>query len=68
MDQLSLVQLFPLVLISGKKFWGFPLFAGGCASAHRSVLTQNSDVADLCNQMMLKLRDFYDPNKVSKGS
>ncbi|XP_006655651.1 inactive protein kinase SELMODRAFT_444075-like [Oryza brachyantha] len=49
---------------SGKKFWGFPLFAGGCASGHRSVLTQNSDVADLCNQLMLKLRNFYDPNKI----
>uniref|UniRef100_A0A0E0ILC7 Uncharacterized protein n=1 Tax=Oryza nivara TaxID=4536 RepID=A0A0E0ILC7_ORYNI len=47
----------------GKKSWEFPLFAGGCASGHRSVLIQNSDVAYLCNQMMLKLRDFYDPSK-----
>uniref|UniRef100_A0A0E0B4G6 Uncharacterized protein n=1 Tax=Oryza glumipatula TaxID=40148 RepID=A0A0E0B4G6_9ORYZ len=53
---------------SGKKFWEFPLFAGGCASGHRSVLIQNSDVAYLCNQMMLKLRDFYDPSKVQKGA
>uniref|UniRef100_A0A0D3H854 Uncharacterized protein n=1 Tax=Oryza barthii TaxID=65489 RepID=A0A0D3H854_9ORYZ len=52
----------------GKKFWEFPLFAGGCASGHRSVLIQNSDVAYLCNQMMLKLRDFYDPSKVQKGA
>uniref|UniRef100_I1QPV4 Uncharacterized protein n=1 Tax=Oryza glaberrima TaxID=4538 RepID=I1QPV4_ORYGL len=67
-DTILLLAVMLLPHRSGKKFWEFPLFAGGCASGHRSVLIQNSDVAYLCNQMMLKLRDFYDPSKVQKGA
>ncbi|CAL4901515.1 unnamed protein product [Urochloa decumbens] len=50
---------------SGRKFWSFPFFAGDCASGHRAVLNQKSDVSELCSQMMLKLRDVYDPNKIN---
>lgn len=52
---------FPL---SGRKFWGFPLFAGDCASGHKNMLDQKSDVSELCSQMMLKLHDVYDSSKV----
>ncbi|GJN15373.1 hypothetical protein PR202_gb02281 [Eleusine coracana subsp. coracana] len=38
------------------QFWGFPFFAGSCASGHRAVLNQTSDVSELCSQMMQKLR------------
>ncbi|KAF8726883.1 hypothetical protein HU200_019363 [Digitaria exilis] len=50
---------------SGRKFWGFPLFARDCASGHKAVLNQMSDVDELCSQMMLNLRDVYDPNKIN---
>ncbi|KAG8067427.1 hypothetical protein GUJ93_ZPchr0005g15156 [Zizania palustris] len=50
---------------SVRKFWGFPLFAGDCASGHKNVLSQKSDVNELCAEMMLKLRNFYDPSKIS---
>ena len=54
---------------SGKKLWGFPKFAGDCASGHRRFLAGNaleirSDIADTCSQMMLQLQEVYDPNKV----
>ncbi|KAJ6794641.1 inactive protein kinase [Iris pallida] len=54
---------------SGRK-WGFPRFAGDCASGHRrshpgTALEQKSDIADLCSQMMLQLHDVYDPNKIN---
>jgi len=50
---------------SGRKFWGFPFFAGDCASGHKAVLNQKSDVSELCSQMMLKLHEVYDPNKIN---
>nr|CAB3460565.1 unnamed protein product [Digitaria exilis] len=50
---------------SGRKFWGFPLFARDCASGHKAVLNQMSDVDELCSQMMLNLRGVYDPNKIN---
>lgn len=50
---------------SGRKFWGFPLFAGDCASGHKNMLDQKSDISELCSQMMLKLHDVYDANKVN---
>lgn len=54
---------------SGRKLWGFPRFAGDCASGHRRSLAGTtmeirSDIADTCSQMMLQLQDVYDPNKV----
>ncbi|XP_047043906.1 inactive protein kinase SELMODRAFT_444075-like [Lolium rigidum] len=49
---------------SGKRPWGFPFFAGGCATGHAAAPVQRSDVSELCTQMMLRLRDLYDPNKV----
>lgn len=50
---------------SGRKFWGFPLFAGDCASGHKTMLDQKSDVSELCSQMMLKLHDVYDASKIN---
>jgi hypothetical protein len=56
-------ELSPLLLLLlGRKFWGFPFFAGSCASGHKAVLNQRSDVAELCSQMVRKLGDVYDPN------
>ncbi|GFZ08135.1 kinase with adenine nucleotide alpha hydrolases-like domain-containing protein [Actinidia rufa] len=55
---------------SGRKLWGFPRFAGDCASGHRrshsgTSSEQKSDITDSCSQMILQLHDVYDPNKVS---
>ncbi|XP_073115157.1 inactive protein kinase SELMODRAFT_444075 [Elaeis guineensis] len=55
---------------SGRKLWGFPRFAGDCASGHRkshfgTTLEQKSDITDTCTQMMLQLHDVYDPNKIN---
>lgn len=55
---------------SGRKLWGFPRFAGDCASGHRrsqsgTSLEQKSDIADTCSQMILQLQDVYDPNKIN---
>ncbi|XP_077217245.1 inactive protein kinase SELMODRAFT_444075-like [Tasmannia lanceolata] len=54
---------------SGRK-WGFPRFAGDCASGHRrshsgSISEQKGDITDSCSQMMLQLHDVYDPNKIN---
>jgi hypothetical protein len=49
--------------ISGRKFWGFPLFAGDCASGHKSMLDQKYDISEQCDQMMKKL-DAYHKDKV----
>ncbi|CAM0953290.1 unnamed protein product [Alopecurus aequalis] len=54
----------PPATSSGKRSWGFPLFAGGCATGHTAAPVQRSDVSELCAQMMLRLRDLYDPTKV----
>ncbi|KAK1285999.1 hypothetical protein QJS10_CPB20g00537 [Acorus calamus] len=55
---------------SGRKLWGFPIFAGDCASGHRrshlgTTLEQKSDISDSCSQMMLQLHEVYDPNKIN---
>lgn len=55
---------------SGRKLWGFPRFAGDCASSHRkshsgTALEQKSDISNSCSQMMLQLHDVYDSDKVS---
>ncbi|KAG8380075.1 hypothetical protein BUALT_Bualt07G0155900 [Buddleja alternifolia] len=54
---------------SGRK-WGFPRFAGDCASGHRrsqagTSSEQKYDITDTCSQMILQLQDVYDPNKVN---
>ncbi|EOY27085.1 hypothetical protein SCA6_019647 [Theobroma cacao] len=54
---------------SGRK-WGFPRFAGDCASGSRksqsgSSSEQKSDITDSCSQMILQLHDVYDPNKIN---
>ncbi|KAL6618675.1 hypothetical protein ACP70R_033814 [Stipagrostis hirtigluma subsp. patula] len=63
-DSILLLVIIP-PQSTGRKFWGFPLFAGDCASGHKAVLNQKSDVSELCSQMMQKLRDVYDPSKVN---
>ncbi|XVF25111.1 hypothetical protein REPUB_Repub13aG0185800 [Reevesia pubescens] len=52
---------------SGRK-WGFPRFAGDCASRKSqsgSSSEQKSDITDSCSQMILRLHDVYDPNKIN---
>lgn len=54
---------------SGRK-WGFPRFAGDCASGHRRAhlgtsSEQKIDITDSCSQMILQLHDVYDPNKIN---
>ncbi|KAK9282043.1 hypothetical protein L1049_004955 [Liquidambar formosana] len=55
---------------SGRKLWGFPRFAGDCASGHRrshsgASTEQKCDINDSCSQMILQLHDVYDPNKIN---
>ncbi|PPS01984.1 hypothetical protein GOBAR_AA18686 [Gossypium barbadense] len=48
--------------------WGFPRFAGDCASRKSqlgSSSEQKSDITDSCSQMILQLHDVYDPNKIN---
>ena len=54
----------------GRKLWGFPRFAGDCASSHKKCqatksVEQKIEITDSCSQMILQLHDVYDPNKVS---
>lgn len=59
------------VHISGKKLlWGLPRFPRDCTNAHHwslsgTLLEQKIDITDSCSQVMLQLRDIYDPDKVS---
>lgn len=58
-----------LISSSGRKIWGFPRFAGDCASGHKksyvgTTAEQKCDITDSCSQMILQLHDVYDPNKV----
>ncbi|CAL1360741.1 unnamed protein product [Linum trigynum] len=56
---------------SGRKLWGFPRFAGDCASGHKkshhpgATSEQRGDITDSCSQMILQLHDVYDPNKIN---
>ncbi|KAK7402270.1 hypothetical protein VNO78_14401 [Psophocarpus tetragonolobus] len=56
---------------SGRRLWGFPRFAGDCASGHKkstsgsSSSEQKNDITDSCSQMILQLHDVYDPNKIN---
>lgn len=54
----------------GRKLWGFPRFAGDCASGHRKSHSgasseQQCEITDSCSQMILQLHDVYDPNKIN---
>ncbi|KAI4329165.1 hypothetical protein L6164_021458 [Bauhinia variegata] len=55
---------------SGRRLWGFPRFAGDCASGHKKSNSgtsseQTFDITDTCSQMILQLHDVYDPNKIN---
>ncbi|OIW09009.1 hypothetical protein TanjilG_05985 [Lupinus angustifolius] len=56
---------------SGRRLWGFPRFAGDCASGHKKSHTtgtsseQKTDITDSFSQMILQLHDVYDPNKIN---
>ncbi|PIA43060.1 hypothetical protein AQUCO_02000482v1 [Aquilegia coerulea] len=68
-DCITLLVVVPAIS-SGKKLWGFPRFAGDCASGHKRSLIgtsseQKFDLTDSCSQMMLQLHDVYDPNKIN---
>ncbi|XP_065866971.1 inactive protein kinase SELMODRAFT_444075-like [Euphorbia lathyris] len=54
----------------GRRLWGFPRFAGDCASGHKkthigATSEQKCDITDSCSQMILQLHDVYDPNKIN---
>ncbi|KAK4786149.1 hypothetical protein SAY86_002838 [Trapa natans] len=54
----------------GRRFWGFPRFAGDCASGHRKSLSgstseQKIEITDSCSQMILRLHNVYDSNKIN---
>jgi len=63
--------MIAFTISSGRRLWGFPRFAGDCASGHRkshnsgATSDQRCDITDSCSQMILQLHDVYDPNKVS---
>ncbi|PQM33373.1 inactive protein kinase isoform X1 [Prunus yedoensis var. nudiflora] len=55
---------------SGRKFWGFPRFAGDCANGNRKSHSGTTselkcDISDSCSQMILQLHEVYDPNKIN---
>ncbi|KAG4400199.1 hypothetical protein AAZX31_07G010100 [Glycine max] len=55
---------------SGRRLWGFPRFAGDCASGIKkyppgTISEQKSDLTDSCSQMILQLHNVYDPNKIN---
>ncbi|KAI4387360.1 hypothetical protein MLD38_005198 [Melastoma candidum] len=55
---------------SGRKFWAFPKFAGGCArddreTCSRSVGDWRKDIADAYSRMILRLHDLYDSDKIN---
>ncbi|KAK4354503.1 hypothetical protein RND71_026697 [Anisodus tanguticus] len=68
-DCITLVVVVPSQN-SGKKVWGFPMFAGDCAHGHRKSHSVNSteqklDLTDSYSQMILQLQDVYDPTKIN---
>ncbi|RVX16922.1 Inactive protein kinase [Vitis vinifera] len=61
---------FPWCFLWCRKLWGFPRFAGDCASGHRKSHSgasseQQCEITDSCSQMILQLHDVYDPNKIN---
>ncbi|KAM5579346.1 inactive protein kinase [Rosa sericea] len=55
---------------SGRKLWGFPRFAGDCASGNKKSQSGTTselkgDISDSCSQMILQLHEVYDPNKIN---
>ncbi|XP_054781642.1 inactive protein kinase SELMODRAFT_444075-like isoform X2 [Prosopis cineraria] len=55
---------------SGRRLWVFPRFAGDCASGSKkspsgTTSEQKCDITDSCSQMILRLHDVYDPNKIN---
>ncbi|CAA0821127.1 Protein kinase protein with adenine nucleotide alpha hydrolases-like domain [Striga hermonthica] len=72
-DCITLLVVFSSSQLSGRKLWGFPRFAGDCASGHRAARAhstgtsseQKSEITDSCSQMILQLHDVYDPNKIN---
>ncbi|KAF6164738.1 hypothetical protein GIB67_040990 [Kingdonia uniflora] len=67
-DCITLLVVVP-AYTSGKKLWGFPLFSGDCASGHRrssqgTNSDQKCDIADSYSQMMHKLHDKYNLDKI----
>lgn len=53
----------------GKKIWEFARFTSDCTTSHRRSLSgtvsdKKDDIVDSCSQMVLRLQDVYDPEKV----
>ncbi|XP_049398528.1 inactive protein kinase SELMODRAFT_444075-like isoform X1 [Solanum stenotomum] len=68
-DYITLLVVVPSQS-SGRKMWGFPMFAGDCANGPRKSHSgnsseQKSDLTDSYSQMILQLQDVYDPTKIN---
>ncbi|CAI0543819.1 unnamed protein product [Linum tenue] len=69
-DCIRLLVILPLHS-PGKRVWGFSRFTGGdCSAGNKklsfsaSMLNQRDEVSELCSQMMNRLRDAYDIDKI----
>ncbi|XP_015061539.1 LOW QUALITY PROTEIN: inactive protein kinase SELMODRAFT_444075-like [Solanum pennellii] len=65
-DYITLLVVVPSQS-SGRKIWGFPMFAGDCANGPRKSHNseQKSDLTYSYSQMILQLQDVYDPTKIN---
>ncbi|KAM1605496.1 hypothetical protein PS2_026242 [Malus domestica] len=66
-DYVKLLAVIPSH--SSKRIWDFARFTNDCTTSHRrslsgTMLDNKDDIVDSCSQMMLQLRDVYDPEKI----
>lgn len=68
-DYIKLLVVIPSPNSGKKLLWGLPRFPRDCTNAHHwslsgTLLEQKIDITDSCSQVMLQLRDVYDPDKI----
>ncbi|CAN6680880.1 unnamed protein product [Malus baccata var. baccata] len=66
-DYVKLLAVIPSH--SSKRIWDFARFTNDCTTSHRrsfsgTMLDDRDDIVDSCSQMVLQLRDVYDPEKI----
>ncbi|KAL6274517.1 hypothetical protein ACE6H2_025209 [Prunus campanulata] len=67
-DYVKLLAVIPSHT-SSKKIWDFARFTSDCTTSHRRSLSgtvsdKKDDIVDSCSQMVLRLQDVYDPEKI----
>ncbi|CAB4288291.1 unnamed protein product [Prunus armeniaca] len=67
-DYVKLLAVIPSHT-SSKKIWEFARFTSDCTTSHRRSLSgtvsdKKDDIVDSCSQMVLRLQDVYDPEKI----